>query len=46
MLRVLVDEGLEPVELANRLNVQVSRHAPASRFVTMVMGSYDPDPAS
>jgi sigma-B regulation protein RsbU (phosphoserine phosphatase) len=43
MLRVLVDEGLEPEELANRLNVQVSRHAPASRFVTMVMGSYDPD---
>ena len=43
MLRVLVDEGLEPVELATRLNVQVSRHAPASRFVTMVVGLYDPD---
>ena len=43
MLRVLVDEGLEPAELATRLNVQVSRHAPGSRFVTMVVGLYDPD---
>jgi hypothetical protein len=43
MLRVLVDEGLEPEELATRLNVQVSRHAPASRFVTMVLGLYDPE---
>jgi hypothetical protein len=30
-------------ELATRLNVQVSRHAPGSRFVTMVVGLYDPD---
>jgi len=43
MLRALVDEGLEPGELATRLNVQVSRHAPGSRFVTMVVGLYDPD---
>ena len=43
MLRVLVDEGLEPSELASRLNVQVSRHAPGSRFITMVAGLYDPD---
>ncbi len=43
MLRALVDEGLEPAELATRLNVQVSRHAPGSRFVTMVVGLYDPD---
>jgi phosphoserine phosphatase RsbU/P len=42
MLRVLVDEGLEPAELATRLNIQVSRHAPGSRFVTMVLGLYDP----
>ena len=42
MLRVLVDEGLEPAELAARLNIQVSRHAPGSRFVTMVLGLYDP----
>jgi hypothetical protein len=43
MLRVLVDEGLEPADLAARLNIQVSRHAPGSRFITMVMGLYDPD---
>ncbi len=42
MLRVLVDEGLEPAELAARLNVQVSRHAPGSRFITMLLGLYDP----
>ncbi len=42
MLRVLVDEGLEPAELLARLNIQVSRHAPSSRFVTMVVGLYDP----
>ena len=42
MLRVLVDEGLEPAELALRLNGQVSRHAPGSRFITMVVGIYDP----
>jgi sigma-B regulation protein RsbU (phosphoserine phosphatase) len=42
MLRVLVDEGLEPGELTSRLNIQVSRHAPSSRFVTMVVGLYDP----
>lgn len=43
MLRVLVDEGLEPAELAARLNIQVSRHAPGSRFITMVLGLYDPE---
>jgi phosphoserine phosphatase RsbU/P len=42
MLRVLVDETLEPAELATRLNGQVSRHAPGSRFVTLVVGIYDP----
>jgi phosphoserine phosphatase RsbU/P len=42
MLRVLVDEGLEPAELAARLNIQVSRHAPGSRFITMLLGLYDP----
>ena len=42
MLRVLVDEGLEPADLAARLNIQVSRHAPGSRFITMVLGLYDP----
>jgi hypothetical protein len=42
MLRVLVDEELEPRPLVTRLNAQVSRHAPGSRFVTMVVGLYDP----
>ncbi len=42
MLRVLVDEGLEPADLAARLNIQVSRHAPGSRFITMFLGQYDP----
>lgn len=42
MLRVLVDEGLEPAELATRLNGQVCRHAPGSRFITIVVGLYDP----
>jgi len=43
MLRVLVDEQLRPAELAERLNLQVSRHAPSSRFVTMVVGLYEPE---
>jgi serine phosphatase RsbU (regulator of sigma subunit) len=42
MLRTLVDEGLEPSELVTRLNVQVSRHAPANRFITLFYGVYDP----
>jgi hypothetical protein len=42
MLRVLVDEGLEPAELAARLNVQVARHAPGSRFITLAVGLYHP----
>jgi serine phosphatase RsbU (regulator of sigma subunit) len=42
MLRTLVDEKLEPAELVTRLNVQVSRHAPGSRFITLFYGVYDP----
>jgi len=42
ILRTLVDEGLGPAELARRLNVQVSRHTPGSRFVTMFLGVFDP----
>jgi sigma-B regulation protein RsbU (phosphoserine phosphatase) len=42
MMRTLVDEGLEPGELATRLNVQVSRHAPGSRFITLFYGVYEP----
>src|SRR5215472_11809004 len=42
MLRTLVDEKLEPAELVTRLNVQVSRHAPGSRFITLFYAVYDP----
>jgi phosphoserine phosphatase RsbU/P len=42
MLRTLVDLGLEPVELARRLNLQVMRYAPTSRFITCFLSLYDP----
>jgi len=42
MFRTLVDEGLEAAALAERLNVQVSRHAPASRFITLFFAACDP----
>jgi serine phosphatase RsbU (regulator of sigma subunit) len=42
MLRTLVDEGLESARLVARLNVQVARHSPRSRFITLFYGLYDP----
>lgn len=42
MLRTLVDEGLEADRLIARLNVQVVKHSPASRFITFFYGLYDP----
>ena len=42
MLRTLVDEGLESARLIERLNIQVARHSPASRFITLFYGCYDP----
>jgi serine phosphatase RsbU (regulator of sigma subunit) len=42
ILRTLVDEKLEPAELITRLNVQVCRHAPSSRFITLFYGVYQP----
>jgi len=42
MLRTLVDEGLEPAALATRLNVQVTRHAPGTRFITLLYAVFDP----
>jgi len=42
MLRTLVDEGMETARLVARLNVQVARHSPASRFITLFFGLYDP----
>ena len=42
MLRTLVDENLPLPALVQRLNLQVTRHAPASRFITLFLASYDP----
>jgi sigma-B regulation protein RsbU (phosphoserine phosphatase) len=42
MLRTLVDEGMDAARLAERLNIQVLRHSPASRFITLFLGFYDP----
>jgi serine phosphatase RsbU (regulator of sigma subunit) len=42
MMRTLVDENLEPAELVSRLNVQICRHAPGSRFITLFYGVYQP----
>jgi len=42
MLRTLVDEKLEPADLVTRLNVQVCRHSPRSRFITLFYAVYQP----
>ena len=42
MMRTLVDEKLEPAALVTRLNVQVSRHAPGTRFITLFYAVFDP----
>jgi serine phosphatase RsbU (regulator of sigma subunit) len=42
MLRTLVDEKLEAADLMTRLNVQVCRHAPGTRFITLFYGVYQP----
>jgi serine phosphatase RsbU (regulator of sigma subunit) len=42
ILRTLVDEGLEGAELAARLNAQVIKHAPRSRFVTLFVAAHNP----
>jgi sigma-B regulation protein RsbU (phosphoserine phosphatase) len=42
MLRTLVDEGLEPAELVTRLNVQIMKQAPSSRFITLFLGVFTP----
>jgi phosphoserine phosphatase RsbU/P len=42
IMRTLVDEGLEPGPLLERLNTQVLRHAPRSRFVTLFFAIYEP----
>ena len=42
MLRTLADENLDAAPLLERLNTQVLRHSPASRFITLFYGLYDP----
>ena len=42
MMRTLVDEGLEGAALVARLNLQVAKHAPASRFITLFVATFNP----
>jgi len=42
MMRTLVDEGLEGADLVTRLNVQIVKHAPRSRFVTLFVAVLNP----
>ena len=46
MMRTLVDEGLEGAELVTRLNAQLCKHAPRSRFVTLFLPHSIPRPVS
>jgi phosphoserine phosphatase RsbU/P len=41
-LRTLVEERMEPAALVARLNIQICRHSPASRFITLVYAIYEP----
>jgi sigma-B regulation protein RsbU (phosphoserine phosphatase) len=42
VLRTLVDEVLDPPLLMSRLNAQICRHSPASRFITLFYAVYEP----
>jgi len=42
VLRTLVDERLEPKPLIERLNAQIVRHSPSSRFITFFYAVYTP----
>jgi len=42
VLRTLVDERLEARALMKRLNAQIWRHSPGSRFITLFYGVYSP----
>jgi serine phosphatase RsbU (regulator of sigma subunit) len=42
MLRTLVDEGLQGEGLVSRLNAQILKHAPRTRFVTLFVGTLNP----
>jgi serine phosphatase RsbU (regulator of sigma subunit) len=41
MMRTLADERLEPAALLERLNVQVCRQAPGTRFITLFYSVFD-----
>lgn len=42
VLRTLVDEDLAPPDLMRRLNLQICRHSPGSRFITLFYAVYSP----
>jgi serine phosphatase RsbU (regulator of sigma subunit) len=42
VLRTLVDERLDACALVSRLNTQICRHSPGSRFITFFYGVYTP----
>ena len=42
MMRTLVDEGLQGAALVKRLNTQLVKHAPRSRFITLFVATLDP----
>src|SRR6187399_2715169 len=42
MMRTLVDEGLEGATLVRRLNAQIVKHAPRSRFITLFLATLNP----
>src|SRR6187399_2829925 len=42
MMRTLVDEGCQGADLASRLNKQIVKHAPGSRFITLFIAVLDP----
>lgn len=42
MMRTLVDEGFDGAALVARLNVQIAKHAPGSRFITLFVATLDP----
>jgi serine phosphatase RsbU (regulator of sigma subunit) len=42
MMRTLVDEGLHGAALVSRLNTQIARHAPRTRFITLFVATLTP----
>jgi serine phosphatase RsbU (regulator of sigma subunit) len=46
VLRTLVDEELDAPALVERLNVQICRHSPSSRFITLFYAVYTPSTGS